>query len=86
MAAKVAKKVGVRPGYNVRYRTDSLALSDQGGILNPDSLNERRSPPEQLFDRIQHWSAGAEIHAGGPFFGVAGRLEISVSAVEQGDR
>ena len=27
--------------------------------------NERRSPPERLFDRIQFWSAGADIHAGG---------------------
>jgi hypothetical protein len=33
--------------------------------LNPDSPNERRSPPERLFDRIQLWSAGADIHAGG---------------------
>jgi hypothetical protein len=36
--------------------------------LNLDSLMNVVRPPERLFNRIQLWSAGADIHAGGPVF------------------
>jgi hypothetical protein len=46
---------------HARYRTDQSALAEQR------SSSEFGTPPiERLFDRIQHWSAGAEIYAGGP--------------------
>ena len=51
----------------MRCRTDLPTLVEYR--LTPESrlLNERCSPPERMFGRIQHWSAGAHC-AGGPFF------------------
>ena len=59
------------PRIFVRYRTDHLGSSEVSSVaLNPDLPGTTSPPKGGLFDRIQHWTAGADIHAGGPLCGL----------------
>jgi hypothetical protein len=54
------------PGPLFAAAPTNLHWQSNASCLNLDSLMNVARLPEGLFNRIQLWSAGADIHAGGP--------------------
>jgi hypothetical protein len=68
--AKVLQAASKAGEFWVRYRTVQLGWSEVSSVrLNPDLPGTTSPAKGGLCDRIRHWAASADIHAGGLFVG-----------------